>query len=123
VICSLTHEGCVDPEKSRILLKSNAFKGSFIPVVCRHCSDAPCYYACPEDAIEIDAVDGTVKIREEKCTGCRSCETACPYKVIGFDTDRQKAFKCDLCGGDPQCVDWCPMNALGIVSFKGKIPK
>jgi Fe-S-cluster-containing hydrogenase component 2 len=27
VICSLTHQGCVDLEKSRILLKSNAFKG------------------------------------------------------------------------------------------------
>ena len=122
-ICSMTHEGVIDLEKSRIDLKSNAFKGSFIPLVCRQCADAPCYYACPEDAIHIQDGDGTVRIREEKCTGCRACEPACPYHMIRFNEEKNVAFKCDFCEGDPECVKWCPMNALGTAEFGGSIPK
>ena len=122
-ICAITHEGCIDLEKSRIDLKSNAFKGSFIPRICRQCADAPCYYACPESAIQIADGDGTVRIIEEKCTGCRSCESACPYQMIRFDGKKDVAFKCDFCNGTPQCVAWCPMNALGTATFGGPIPK
>ena len=122
-ICSLVHEGRIDLAKSRIHLKSNAFKGSFIPLVCRQCADAPCYYACPEDAIRIDDKDGTVNILEDRCTGCRACESACPYQMIQFDEEKNSAYKCDFCKGDPQCVKWCPMNALGTSTFGGSIPK
>jgi Fe-S-cluster-containing hydrogenase component 2 len=37
--------------------------------------------------------------------------------MIVFDEEQKKAFKCDFCGGNPQCVKICPMHALGIVSF------
>jgi len=123
VICSLSHVGSVDLERSRIYLRSNPFKGSFIPMVCHQCSDAPCYYACPESAIEIEACYGTVLINEERCNGCRACEEACPFKVIRFDEEKNRVFKCDFCDGDPECVKWCPMNALGITEFRGVIPK
>jgi carbon-monoxide dehydrogenase iron sulfur subunit len=123
VICSLSHEESVDLERSRIYLRSDPFKGSFIPMICHQCADAPCYDACPESAIEIEPLSGMVFIREEKCTGCRCCEKACPFKVIRFDPEKNKVFKCDLCHGDPQCVHWCPMNALGITEFGGTIPK
>lgn len=123
VICALTHEGLIDLERSRIFIKSNPFKGSFIPVVCHQCSDAPCYYACPDSAIEIERTFGTALIAEEKCTGCRACEEACPFGVIRFDQEKNKAFKCDFCQGDPECVKWCPVNALGITEFGGEIPK
>ncbi len=122
-ICSLAHEGMVDLERSRIYIKANPFKGSFVPVICHQCSDAPCYYACPESAIEIEADHGTVEIHQEKCTGCRSCEKACPFKVIRFDEEKEKVFKCDFCHGDPECVKWCPVNALGITQFGGEVPK
>ena len=123
VICSLNHEGSVDPERSRIYLKSDPFRGSFIPVICHQCSDAHCYDACPESAIEIEPLSGMVFIREEKCTGCCCCEKACHFKAIRFDPEKNKAFKCDLCHGDLQCVHWCPMNALGMTEFGGTIPK
>ena len=123
IICSLTHEGAVDPGRARIYVKSNAFKGSFIPMVCRQCADAPCYQACPESAITIHAETGIVLIDEHLCTGCRLCEKACPFNAIRFDPLKEKAFKCDLCGGAPQCVDWCPMNALGTTRFGGTVPK
>jgi len=117
LICSLSHEGFVDPERARIFIKSNPLNGSFIPMVCHQCSDAPCYYACPESAIEIEKALGVVNIRGERCTGCRACEKVCPYHVIRFDPERHTAIKCDLCKGDPQCVEWCPVNALGVVEF------
>jgi Fe-S-cluster-containing hydrogenase component 2 len=119
VICSLSHEGFVDPERSRLYIKSNAFKASYIPMVCHQCSDVPCYYACPESAIEIEERYGTALIDGERCTGCRACEEACPFRVIRFDLEKKKAFKCDLCQGNPECVRWCPMNALGITHFGG----
>ncbi len=123
VICSLSHEGSVDLERSRIHIQSNPFKGSFIPMICHQCADAPCYEACPESAIEIQALSGSVSIREKRCTGCRACEKACPFHAIRFDPDKNRVFKCDLCHGNPACVDWCPVNALGITEFGGTIPK
>ena len=123
IICSLSHESRIDLERSRIHLRSDPFQGSFIPIVCHQCADAPCYYVCPESAIEIEASSGRVLINESKCTGCQACEEACPFKAIRYHAERNRAFKCDFCHGDPECVDWCPVNALGITEFGGTIPK
>jgi len=123
MICSLHHERVISPEQSRIYIKSNSFKGSYLPTYCHQCSDAPCFYACPESAIKIEKSNGTVLIDEEKCSGCRLCEEACTFRVIRFNHERNRPFKCDLCSGVPQCVDWCPMNALGVAEFGGEVPK
>jgi Fe-S-cluster-containing hydrogenase component 2 len=32
--------------------------------------------------------------------------------AIRLDEDTQFPLKCDLCGGDPQCVKFCPTEAL-----------
>ncbi len=32
-----------------------------------------------------------------------------------MDTNERKIVKCDLCGGDPKCVDFCPTEALRYV--------
>jgi len=76
--------------------------------------------ACPTGAIGISENKGTVLIDKEKCNGCASCREACPYGMIRFDEEQKKAFKCDLCGGHPQCLKGCPVNALGTTFFKGK---
>jgi anaerobic carbon-monoxide dehydrogenase iron sulfur subunit len=123
IICSLKHEGKVDLERARIFIKANSFSGSFIPQVCRQCSDAPCLYACPDGAIKIQENDGTVVIKEDTCTGCGMCLQACPFKVIRFDSEAKKAFKCDFCHGMPECVRWCPVNALGVADFRGEVPR
>lgn len=121
MICSLTHEGAIDIERSRIRVTSDPFKGTSTIVVCRQCHDAPCYYACPESAIGFDRTNGAVVIDGERCNGCRRCEEACPFDAILFSEGDRKAYKCDLCGGDPECVKWCPMNSLGTSVFGGEL--
>lgn len=121
MICSLTHEGVIDVEKSRIRVTSDPFRGTSTIVVCRQCHDAPCYYACPESAIKLDQTNGTVVIDEERCNGCLRCVEACSFDAIQFSEADHNAYKCDLCGGDPECVKWCPMNSLGISVFGGEL--
>lgn len=29
----------------------------------------------------------------------------------------KKALKCDLCGGDPECVKFCPRNAIEFMDI------
>ena len=78
--------------------------------------------ACEVSAIQIREKDGTVFIKDEVCTGCGSCEKECPFGAIKFDSARRKAFKCDLCKGDPQCVRWCPTHSLGLRSLEDRMP-
>jgi Fe-S-cluster-containing hydrogenase component 2 len=53
-----------------------------VPLVCRHCEDAPCMHACISGAIHRDA-DGVVRTDTDKCIGCWTCVMVCPYGVIG----------------------------------------
>jgi Fe-S-cluster-containing hydrogenase component 2 len=56
-----------------------------------------------------------VSISSEKCIGCYECITACPFNAIRVDTGEGLVFKCDLCGGDPECVKWCPTGSIVYV--------
>ncbi len=41
------------------------------------------------------------------------CVTACPQypnSAVRVIPATKKAIKCDLCGGDPQCVKFCPKS-------------
>jgi len=40
--------------------------------------------------------------------------TACQFGMIRIDPETKQAFKCDLCGGDPQCAKWCPTGAITV---------
>ena len=53
-----------------------------IAVTCRTCTDQRCVSVCNFDSIAFDPKRGEVVIREETCTGCASCATACPYGAI-----------------------------------------
>lgn len=53
-------------------------------VFCRHCEDAPCVLACPQDALKkVDRASGGEELRRSNflCTGCRSCLIGCPFGV------------------------------------------
>ena len=122
-ICSLMKTGLIMSESARLHIDRNPFEGRFAPNVCHQCSMPYCLKACPVEAIGISAKDGLVLIDKELCNGCELCREACPYGMIVFDEMERRAYKCDFCGGHPQCVKQCPMNALGIASFQPEEPK
>lgn len=79
---------------------------------CRQCDSPECLDICPENAIYVDSKTGARVVDEEKCVGCGECETACQFDMIHVNPETEKSIKCDLCNGDPQCVSWCPTNAI-----------
>jgi len=85
-------------------------------LACRSCEDAKCVTACPEKALSQSENTGILLVDEKKCEGCDWCVQACPYGGITLHPDTRKAVTCDFCNGDPQCVQFCPEEALVVVS-------
>jgi Fe-S-cluster-containing dehydrogenase component len=60
------------------------------PVLCNHCTDAPCVEACPVvPKAMYKTADGITMHNDERCIGCRACQKACPYsqeEVKGGET-------------------------------------
>lgn len=112
-VCSLFHFGEINPAATGIKISEHVF-GHFKQNVCQQCIDMVCKDACGVGAISRDAYTGAVVI-SEKCIGCGKCAEACPVNAISMVNinGRKSAFKCDLCGGVPECVKICPRNALG----------
>ncbi len=84
-----------------------------VPVLCRHCEDAPCMHACIAGAIHRNA-EGVVITNADKCIGCWTCVMVCPYGVIGRHLQTRKSYRCDRCPDreEPACVASCPTRAL-----------
>lgn len=80
--------------------------------VCNICSSWPCAAKCPTQAIQIVAHGSGTRINPGKCIGCGLCVVACPLGNIWLNLERGHAVKCDLCGGDPECVKACLYNAI-----------
>ena len=113
LICSWVHNaGVIRPAVSRIHVSKDEIRGIYAPLVCRQCASPRCEEVCPEHAVRRDDKTGAVLIDEETCTGCKLCFEACPLGAVRIDPEKNIMIKCDLCGGDPQCVKWCANGAL-----------
>jgi carbon-monoxide dehydrogenase iron sulfur subunit len=120
MVCSLVHSGECNPRKSNIH-NINIRDEIFVSVMCFQCEDPLCARACPADAIHKDVETGLVTIDEERCVGCKLCVTSCPFGNMCFSAETRRPFKCDLCGGNPQCVLFCSTKAIEYVSIKDHI--
>lgn len=115
VACSLEHEGFCAPGYARLRVIKDEEQGLDFPMVCQHCTDAPCRAVCPTGALYLDAQGEVVLWNRNRCIGCALCFVVCPVGAIFFDPQGEKIRKCDLCGGDPQCVRYCEPKAIQLV--------
>lgn len=81
-------------------------------LTCIQCGQPRCQQVCPAGAIEKSTDDGIVRIDESRCVGCGLCTLACPYGGIYYNSRTEKAFKCDQCDGNPQCIEACPYKVI-----------
>jgi len=64
-------------------------KYSILPVLCNHCTDAPCVKACPVTPKAMHKHENGITIHnQERCIGCRACQEACPYSVEDVDSTK-----------------------------------
>lgn len=139
VACTLAHDSKIQPAISRIKLSRNynfgpdgprfgwthgeGLYGNFrlVADTCLQCAHpVPCATTCPNGAIEVDPASNTRVINKSKCVGCGICTKACPWAMITVDKEAKKATKCDLCGGNPQCVAVCPAGAISYVAWRDR---
>lgn len=99
-----------------------------VPVTCFLCKDAPCIKACPVSphsetgrrALYKDEKLGTIKNDYDRCIGCSRCADACKNEsggVIFPDEEGSPQGMCTLCEGNPQCIQWCPFEALSYLEI------
>ena len=114
--CSLKKEGVFNPIKSRIrTIRINLLIN--VAITCRKCEDAPCVIACPKEGALVQRQwDGLIMVNEEKCDGCGWCIEACDFGAIAIHPEKKVAIVCDLCGGEPECLRWCPEEALQLTT-------
>lgn len=108
LVCSLQKTGIVNPYLARIRVLRSSKDGMSKPIICRHCKVPLCQQACPvPQAMSLDAATGAVVVNTDKCTRCLACVEACPFKAMWVGPGGE-VLKCDLCGGEPVCVKYCP---------------
>lgn len=116
LVCALSHEQLINPKLARNTVKTDIQVGYVTDVLyCQQCDDPKCLTACPIGAIHIDEESGARVIDQDACVGCQTCLNACIFAPaasrIKYNAETNTCFKCDLCGGDPLCVQRCPLGA------------
>ena len=67
-------------------------------------------------AVEIDPV--RAEIDPERCSGCRICNTLCPYSAIGYREEKNVSeVNAAVCKGCGTCVAACPAGAITGYGF------
>lgn len=121
MICSFKKCGGFHPGQSRIKIIKEEEVGIDLPVLCLHCQEPMCVDVCPIGAMK-KGKDGLVKLDPDACRGCRACLMVCPYGAVRENLE--KMIKCDLCDGDPLCVQWCPTHAIRLIpAGSSEIPR
>ncbi|MGC9398591.1 MAG: 4Fe-4S dicluster domain-containing protein [Anaerolineae bacterium] len=116
-ICSYTKTGVFNTYRSRIRTV-RAEEVLMTAVACRTCENAPCVIACTRDALTQDPDTGIIYVDADRCDGCAWCIEACDFGAISINPETKLAEICDLCEDEeePQCVKWCPKDALELTT-------
>ena len=105
--CSVWHHGQVNRQASAIRVFKNDLTDSMnTPLMCFKCSNQQC----------LSGEDVSSEEEQKKFVWSSDRVCRCPFNAIYVDpTAKSKAYHCDLCGGDPQCVKLCSVGAISIV--------
>ena len=117
-VCSFTKTGEYNSYRSRIRTV-RVDEVLITAIACRTCENAPCVVVCPRDALTQDAEKGIIRVDSTKCDGCAWCVEACDFDAISINPATKLAEICDQCEneeGGPQCVKWCPKEALSLTN-------
>lgn len=117
-VCSGRLTGAYSESGSMVRLGKDEPRTVFIPLICEHCREHSCADVCPVEAIRYEPELDIFVVQGESCTACGECTEACPYQGIFEGADM--ALKCDLCGGDPLCVQFCYPRALQWVEVNDR---
>lgn len=113
--CSFFHEGVFRPRVSRVHAYTWEREGLSVPMMCQHCDDAPCVSVCPTGAMSQSKATGRVNWNNDLCIKCKMCTVVCPFGNAVYESEGNRIIKCDLCDGDPECVRFCPSEALTYI--------
>jgi len=108
--------GLIKPTVAAIRIERTEKYGPLTAHVCDLCAgreQQECVAVCPAEALELK--DGVIHFIKENCTQCLNCVEACPQGAVAFDEPTGQIVLCDLCGGQPLCIPWCPENVLSLV--------
>lgn len=132
VACKEAHGTRPGVRRSRV---DRVFEGTYpdvrktaYPMLCMHCETAPCVEVCPQDAT-YKREDGIVVIDKDKCIGCGSCQTVCPYDARHLAASEDGYFGSELSEYEavmyetmpPMTMDKCTFCAERIDAGKGEV--
>ncbi|MDN5347558.1 MAG: anaerobic carbon-monoxide dehydrogenase iron sulfur subunit [Clostridia bacterium] len=121
LICSYRHGAPgFNPALSRIRIKNRGMEKEN-PVFCRQCPRPKCMESCPSGALTQDPKTGVITLDPELCNACGTCIRMCPFGAMAAHPETGLPLICDLCGGEPACVTYCPNEVL-IYAPKGGDP-
>ena len=114
LVCAISHFGANNPKKAAIrVINTYPHPVMRMPIVGSQCKEPPCAQVCPADALRW--VEGIVYLDKVNCISCNKCVEVCPFGAIYAHEDCDLPIKCDMCGGDPECVKKCPTGALRLI--------
>ena len=128
---SLGRDGFVIEKHPKLGPVATATDGVFIVGACQSPKDIPDTVAqasaassavlsmITREKIEIESA--TAEVDEEKCSGCKLCNTLCPYLAIKFDEEKGVSVVNEaLCKGCGTCAAGCPSNAISAKHFEDR---
>jgi Fe-S-cluster-containing hydrogenase component 2 len=113
MVCSLHHEGVINLERSAIRVSKDDFgEITNTPVVCRQCKKM----VCLASHTEADQEEHRGKYKWDDLSAIENCPFDAVFAFNGV------VMHCDLCGGEPRCVQYCSVEAITFESGDGDAP-